>query len=143
MCTLSFFIDSGFGIRVSGFELRNLSPVLSRSFHRGVDAARVNEPRRLEKSGYVSADWSTLPAELSARLKKAGKLAAVLSPHLTVEEAYLLAKYVKSLDPAAVLALGPIPTEGTDEKFRNGFVRRIRTQARMQLHPRRKVARSR
>jgi len=91
-------------------------------FHHVHDASRVTEPRRLEKTGYVSADWSTLPAELSARLKKAGRLAAVLSPHLTVEEAYLLAQYVKSLDPTAVLALGPVPVEGTDEKFRNGFV---------------------
>jgi NADH-quinone oxidoreductase subunit G len=91
-------------------------------FHHVHDANRVTEPRRLEKTGYVSADWSTLPAELNARLKKAGRLAVVLSPHLTVEEAYLLAQYVKSLDSSAVLALGPIPTEGTDEKFRNGFV---------------------
>jgi NADH-quinone oxidoreductase subunit G len=91
-------------------------------FHHVHDANRVTEPRRLEKTGYVNAEWSTLPAELHARLKKAGKLAAVLSPHLTVEEAYLLAKYVKNLDSTAVLALGPIPTEGTDEKFKNGFV---------------------
>ena len=38
---------------------------------------------------------------------KAGRLAAVLSPHLTVEEAYLLGKYVRGIDPQAVLARGP------------------------------------
>ena len=91
-------------------------------FHHVHDAHRVNEPRRLENTGYVNVEWSTLPQELNAKLKKAGHLAVVLSPHLTTEEAYLLAKYVKSLDSHAVLALGPIPTEGTDEKFRNGFV---------------------
>jgi NADH-quinone oxidoreductase subunit G len=80
------------------------------------------ESRRLEKTGYVNVEWSSLPAELNARLKKAGRLAAVLSPHLTVEEAYLLGIYMKSLDPNAVLALGPVPTEGADEKFKSGFV---------------------
>ena len=86
------------------------------------DAARVTELRRLEKTGYVNVEWSALPQELHGKLKKAGHLAAVLSPHLTVEEAYLLAKYVKSLDANAALALGPVPVEGTDEKFKSGFV---------------------
>ncbi len=91
-------------------------------FHHVHDAKRVTEPRLLEKTGYVNVEWSALPQELHAKLKKAGRLAAVLSPHLTLEEAYLLAKYVKSLDANAVLALGPVPAEGTDEKFKNGFV---------------------
>ena len=45
----------------------------------------------------------------------------MLSPHLTVEEAYLLAKYVRSIDPQAMLALGPVPVVGEDETFKNGF----------------------
>ena len=48
-------------------------------------------------------------------------MSAVLSPHLTVEEAYLLATYVKQIDPDAVLAVGPVPTAGEDESFPNGF----------------------
>ena len=36
-----------------------------------------------------------LADELDGRLRDAGRLAAVLSPHLTVEEAYLLAKFVR------------------------------------------------
>ena len=55
------------------------------------------------------------------KLRKAGRLAAVLSPHLTVEEAYLLGTYVRSIDPQAVLAVGPVPAEGEDETFPNGF----------------------
>ena len=46
---------------------------------------------------------------------------AILSPHLTVEEAYLLAKYVRQIDPQAVVALGPVPMVGHDETFKNGF----------------------
>ena len=38
-------------------------------------------------------------------------MAGVLSPFLTVEEAYLLAAYLKGLNPANVLAMGPVPTQ--------------------------------
>jgi NADH-quinone oxidoreductase subunit G len=41
-------------------------------------------------------------------------VAGVLSPFLTVEEAYLMATYIKGLNPSNVLALGPVPTEGED-----------------------------
>jgi NADH-quinone oxidoreductase subunit G len=50
--------------------------------------------------------------------KAGGIVAGVLSPFLTVEEAYLLATYLKELNPANVLALGPIPSNGTDQTFR-------------------------
>jgi NADH-quinone oxidoreductase subunit G len=46
------------------------------------------------------------------------KVAAVLSPFLTVEEAYLLALFVKGLNPSNVLALGPVPTVGEDVTFK-------------------------
>ena len=85
------------------------------------DASRVVEPRRLGEEGYENVEWSALPAELEGKLRAAGRLAAVLSPHLTVEEAYLLATYIRSLDPEALLALGPVPMNGTDESFPNGF----------------------
>ena len=49
---------------------------------------------------------------------RGGKIAAVLSPFLTVEEAFLLARYVKGLSPSNVLALGPVPTRGTDQTFK-------------------------
>ncbi len=46
-----------------------------------------------------------------------GIVAGVLSPFLTVEEAYLAASYIKGLNPANVLTLGPIPSSGTDQTF--------------------------
>jgi len=69
----------------------------------------------------ANVEWNEMRPELDAALRKAGRLGAVLSPHLTVEEAYLLATYIRSIDPNAVLALGPIPIEGEDERFPNGF----------------------
>ena len=66
-------------------------------------------------------DSSLLTDELHQQLSSAGSLAAVLSPHLTVEEAYLLAHYIRSLDAEAQLVLGPIPEEGDDETYPGGF----------------------
>lgn len=97
------------------------------------DASRVTHLRRRlpplplgegRSEGAVShenVEWSHLPAELDAALRKAGQLAAVISPNLTVEETYLLCTYIKSLDPNAVLAVGPFPVEGSDEAFPNDF----------------------
>jgi NADH-quinone oxidoreductase subunit G len=78
--------------------------------------------RRREGERYVEMDWSLLADELRGKLTGIGRLAGVISPHLTVEEAYLLAKYLRSLDPEAVLALGPVPIVGEDERFKSGFV---------------------
>ena len=66
-------------------------------------------------------DWSRLPKELDRRLREAGRLAALVSPMLTVEEAYLLARYLRGIDPEALLALGPVPKVGEDERFPGGF----------------------
>lgn len=79
-------------------------------------------PRRRDGARFVNVEWSALGNELTQKLTAAGSLGAVISPHLTVEEAYLLIKYVRSIDAGAVLALGPMPVVGTDEKFPNGFV---------------------
>jgi NADH-quinone oxidoreductase subunit G len=90
-------------------------------YHHVHHPERLVEARRHEATGYVNVDWSVIPAELDARLTKAGRLAAVISPHQTVEEAYLLAKLVRQYDPEAPLALGPVPMAGEDERFASGF----------------------
>jgi len=85
------------------------------------DPQRLTQLRRREKGGYAAMEWSHLADELPQKLKKAGRLAVVLSPHLTVEEAYLLATFIRGLDGQAVVAVGPITVEGKDETFPNGF----------------------
>ena len=47
-----------------------------------------------------------------------GVLYAMLSPMMACEEAYLLGKLIRSLDPQAVLVLGPVPQEA-DEAFKH------------------------
>jgi NADH-quinone oxidoreductase subunit G len=85
------------------------------------DSNRVTQPRKREGKSHVNIDWSQIVPELPTKLKKAGRLAAVVSAHLTVEEAYLLCTFIRGLDPQAMLAVGPIPKEGKDERFPNGF----------------------
>ena len=84
-------------------------------------ANRETEPKQRTDDGYENIEWSNVPIELESRLKKSGHVAALVSPHLTVEEAYLLVKYIRSIDSDALLAVGPIPIEGEDETFPNGF----------------------
>ncbi|MBN1909798.1 MAG: (2Fe-2S)-binding protein [Pirellulales bacterium] len=82
---------------------------------------RLLLPRRREGDTVTTPDWTKLPRELGERLRGAGRMAAVLSPFLTVEEAFLLCQYARSIDPEAVLVLGPVPVVGEDEVFPGGF----------------------
>ncbi len=83
---------------------------------------RLTSPQRRDGTTLTELDWTNVPQELSDQLRQAAPLAAVLSPFLSVEEAYLLATLVRSIDPKARLVLGPVPTVGRDQSFPNGFV---------------------
>jgi NADH-quinone oxidoreductase subunit G len=85
------------------------------------DPSRVTTPQIRGVEGFFALDWSEVPREL-AGLLSGKRLAAVLSPQLTVEEAYLLARYLRSIDGSAFLAMGWVPRDGTDEKFPGGLV---------------------
>ncbi len=89
------------------------------------DYPHVHNPRRLtlwcRRPACAGAGETPAPQELLAALRQAGRLAAVLSPFLTVEEAYLLCKLIRGIDPDAMLVLGPVPTVGEDERFPKGF----------------------
>ncbi len=90
-------------------------------FHYVHDANRLVGARRRDGEGHTNIEWSELAEQLPERLTRAGRLAAVLSPHLTVEEAYLLARLMRQFDPQALLAMGPVPVVGDDERFKSGF----------------------
>jgi NADH-quinone oxidoreductase subunit G len=49
----------------------------------------------------------------------AGSVYALLSPMMACEEAWLLSKAIRSIDSEAVLVLGPVPTTGANEVFKN------------------------
>ncbi len=90
-------------------------------YHHVHDERRLQSPRgrTAGQTGLQTTelDWDTLPSQLLSKMKGAGHLAAVLSPMLTVEEAYLLAKLLRSIDPKADFALGPVPVVGEDQHF--------------------------
>jgi NADH-quinone oxidoreductase subunit G len=85
------------------------------------DPRRMTQPMWCENGKKTAVDWTGLASEIDERLRKAKRLAGVISPHLTVEEAYLLCHYLRSLDPEALLVLGRVPVVGENENFPNGF----------------------
>jgi NADH-quinone oxidoreductase subunit G len=85
------------------------------------DPRRFTQPQRRDGGRLVEIDWGGLPAQLQEQLRKAGRLAAVVSPFLSVEEAYLLCSLIRSIDAEARLVVGPVPTVGQDERFPKGF----------------------
>lgn len=91
-------------------------------YHHVHDERRLTGARRREGGTVVELDWNQFTGQLRQKLGEAGRLAAVLSPYLTVEEAYMLAKLMRQLDPNAELVLGRVPVVGEDEQFPNGFV---------------------
>lgn len=87
----------------------------------------ANDPALLDAM-YVRQAGELQPVPIDTALNEArnglariasegGTIAAILSPFLTVEEAYLLATFIKGLSPANVLALGPVPVRGQDVTF--------------------------
>ncbi len=89
----------------------------------------VNDPKRLfgamrtqygsqVEAGYLDA-IQTADTELKKLHKENGdgSLYAVLSPMMASEEAYLLGKYIRSIDPSATLVLGPVPVAAADDVF--------------------------
>lgn len=90
---------------------------------------RLRSPMRKQFNTLVETDYTRAYTEAIEGLKKAAaggrKIALMVSPMLSCEEAYLLAKFARAIDPQALLAVGPIPTHGTDKVFppndANGF----------------------
>ena len=88
------------------------------------DFAYVNDKNRLQRPLFQGqpTDWEKLMPALRSDLAAAGKrhgagLAAVLSPMLTCEEAYLLAKAIKGFSAEAKLYLGWVPIVGQDDHY--------------------------
>src|SRR3954454_18334018 len=82
---------------------------------------RLRAPLHRRDAAAPETGWErVLPAlrrELYEAAKDGAGVAAVLSPFLTCEEAYLLAKFVKGLSGQARLALGHVPVHGEDDTY--------------------------
>jgi NADH-quinone oxidoreductase subunit G len=83
---------------------------------------RLKSPVQRVNGGVKTKSWdAVLPAVRQAigDVMKAApnRFAAVISPWATVEEAALLASFLKELSPDVTLALGPVRTVGEDDRY--------------------------
>jgi NADH-quinone oxidoreductase subunit G len=88
------------------------------------DYAYVNGKERFDLPLLMQSPgtWESAIASLRNALtdvakKDGGAIAGVISPMLTCEEAFLLAKFIKGLSKDARLYLGWVPVAGVDEQF--------------------------
>lgn len=86
---------------------------------------RLSSP--LVKTGdkHTHVTWDALLPRLKREISETarrlgGKFALVLSPYITVEEAYLAATYFTGLSQDVKLVLGPVPVVGEDDKYPKG-----------------------
>jgi NADH-quinone oxidoreductase subunit G len=68
-------------------------------------------------TGWAEAIQSIRQEFARAATHNPAGVAGVLSPFLTCEEAYLLARYLKGLSSQVMLALGPVPIVGQDDTY--------------------------
>ncbi|MFN4261375.1 MAG: molybdopterin-dependent oxidoreductase [Gemmataceae bacterium] len=91
-------------------------------YHYVHSAERFTRPLARRGDGSEAVTWEELLPALrrelaSAATKDAAAVAGMLSPFLTCEEAYLLAKYLKGLSSEVRLFLGPMPVVGEDDTY--------------------------
>jgi NADH-quinone oxidoreductase subunit G len=84
-------------------------------------ADRVIQPQLRRHDEVRDVDWDQVYQSLLPDIQRAGRLGVIVSPELTVEEAYLLCTLAQQIDPDALIGVGPIPVVGNDETFPNGF----------------------
>lgn len=121
-----FMCDEGrFGFKYIHDERRLTRPKLSDAVSGA--ANRKSQATTTAGSGDLSfADpWTDVLEVARRKIKDAVKsdargFVAVLSPFMTVEEAYLLASFLKGLDKRVRLVLGPVPMVGSDDKYPKG-----------------------
>lgn len=83
---------------------------------------RLQSPQLRQNGQLASRDWDAiLPAVRQALEERASNsphtVAAVISPWATVEEAYLLAGYLKGLSEHISMVLGPVRVVGEDDQY--------------------------
>jgi NADH-quinone oxidoreductase subunit G len=85
---------------------------------------RLRSPMRRRHGALVEDDYKRAYEDaiegLRAAVAGGGRLALMVSPNLTCEEAYALGTLAKLIDPQAVFGVGPVPFEGEDRVFPPG-----------------------
>ncbi|MCW5755203.1 MAG: (2Fe-2S)-binding protein [Phycisphaeraceae bacterium] len=84
-------------------------------------ADRLHACMRREFGALRDCEYESAYADVGhafAQTREAGRrVMAVISPMLSCEDAFLLARVARAADPHAVLAVGPVPTVGSDRVY--------------------------
>ncbi|MFN7734918.1 MAG: molybdopterin-dependent oxidoreductase [Pirellula sp.] len=121
-----FMCDEGrFGFKYIHDERRLSAPKLSAAHSSGFESQRKATPANFAPDLNFADLWPTALTKARQKIQEAIKadpsgFVAVFSPFMTVEEAYLLAKFIKGIHEKARLVLGPVPTVGADDKYPKG-----------------------
>ena len=82
---------------------------------------RLTQPRARRYGALVDVEWPrAYRAAIDgtrAVVEKGQHLAVLVSPMLPCEEAFALATLAREIDPQAIFAVGPVPTQGQDKAF--------------------------
>ena len=89
---------------------------------------RLTSPQQRENGQLQETDWEKLLVSVRSAITQqqanaSGRVAAVLSPWMTTEEAWMLGSWLKAIASDAILVPGPIRNSGADQQFpqdRNG-----------------------
>jgi NADH-quinone oxidoreductase subunit G len=86
---------------------------------------RLRSPMTTRFGKRAECDWTRAYKEaltgLRAGAASGRRLALMVSPMLSCEDAYLLARAALAIDPRAAFAVGPIPVMGEDKSFPGGY----------------------
>ena len=88
---------------------------------------RYRSPLTKRQGAHEECDWNaaykqvTEGLEVTVLKKGPGSTGLMVSPMLSSEEAYVLGKFARTMDPQAVLAVGPVPFSGEDQTFPGGY----------------------
>ena len=94
------------------------------------DRLRSPMKRAPHNAGLEECDWNAAYRAIVDKLNELkqqaakdgdGRLALMVSPMLTSEEAYLLGRLAVQIDDHAILGVGPVPFHGEDKTFADGF----------------------
>ncbi|MCC6321390.1 MAG: (2Fe-2S)-binding protein [Phycisphaerales bacterium] len=82
---------------------------------------RIAAPVRRQFGVPIESDWMRAYRDAITGIRRAaekgGRLALVVSPMLSCEDAYWLGRAALKLDPRATLAIGPVPRDGQDRTY--------------------------
>ncbi len=86
---------------------------------------RLTMPRVKGEEPFEAAEaplaYEAAYATINERLGAAKKIAVLISPMLSCEDAYLLATYVQQHQAEIVFGIGPVPIVGEDKVFKDGY----------------------